>query len=91
MFEQWLSLQVACGKCHSFSGHLYERLGDQLGTVDGMTMKRAFCEELVGTCGGQINFAQMSYLDGNVEKDYCDMHVGGSSDQYWSFPFTERK
>ncbi|CAN0441744.1 unnamed protein product [Pylaiella littoralis] len=75
--------QVVCGVCHSYSGHLYEKLGAELGALDGMTMKSDFCEELVTACAGQIIFPT---YDG---KDYCTKHTGGGSDQFWSYPYTQ--
>lgn len=80
--------QVACGKCHSYSGHLYQRLGPTLGTWDGLTMKSDFCEEVVEKCDGQFGLSDLDYADG---KDYCETHVGGNTDQFWSFPYTERE
>lgn len=80
------TFQVVCGVCHSFSGHLFERLGGELGIVDGMTMKNDFCEELVDACQGQIPFP--SYENGD---DYCEKHTGGATDKYWSFPYMERE
>lgn len=70
--------------CHSYSGHLYERLGAELGALDGMTMKSDFCEELVTACEGQLVFPT---YDG---EDYCTKHTGGGDDQFWSYPYTER-
>lgn len=75
-------MQVACGPCHSYSSHLYERLGGELGVEDGMTMKSDFCEELVSTCAGEINFPT---YDGD---SYCEKHVG-DSEMIWSFPIDE--
>lgn len=75
--------QVVCGRCHSYSAHLYERLGAELGVVDGMTMTSDFCEELVSACQGQIVFT--TYDNGD---DYCEKHVGGDTDQFWSYPYT---
>ncbi len=75
--------QVVCGVCHSYSGHLYERLGDELGGLDGMTMKNDFCQELVSACEAFITFPT---YDG---EDYCTKHTGGGDDQYWSYPYEE--
>ncbi|CAM9143199.1 unnamed protein product, partial [Hapterophycus canaliculatus] len=75
---------VVCGVCHSYSGHLYERLGPELGVLDGMTMKNDFCDELVTACAGQITFP--TYDGGD---DYCTKHTGGTTDQFWSYPYTE--
>lgn len=73
--------QVACGPCNSYSAHLYEVLGAELGPEDGMTMKNSFCEELVAACEGQIDFPT---YDG---ESYCEKHtLGSSSDAYWSYP-----
>lgn len=77
--------QVVCGVCHSYSGHLYEQLGAELGILDGMTMKSAFCEELVDACSGQITFPT---YDGG--EDYCEKHTGGGDDFFWSYPYEER-
>lgn len=70
--------------CHSYSGHLYEVLGAELGAVDGMTMKSDFCEEVVSACAGQIVFP--TYDNG---EDYCTKHTGGGDDLFWSYPYTE--
>lgn len=75
--------KVVCGPCHSFSGHLFERLGSELGARDGMTTKSGFCAEFVDACEGQIEFPA---YDG---ESYCDKHVGGSSDMTWSYPIDE--
>ncbi|CAM9268154.1 unnamed protein product, partial [Hapterophycus canaliculatus] len=75
---------VVCGVCSSYSGHLYEQLGAELGALDGMTMKSSFCEELVSECGEQISFP--TYDDG---KDYCEKHTGGGDDFFWSYPYEE--
>ncbi|CAN0049121.1 unnamed protein product, partial [Ectocarpus sp. 6 AP-2014] len=75
--------QVVCGRCHSFSAHLYEYLAPELGLLDGMTMKSAFCDELVTACDGQIDFP--TYDSGTV--DYCTKHTGGGEDLYWSYPY----
>eukprot|EP00903_Cladosiphon_okamuranus_P010393 g9831.t1 len=78
-----LFTQVVCGQCHSYSGHLFERLGPELGVEDGMTMKSSFCEELVAACDGQIVFPT---YDG---ESYCDKHTGGGDDLFWSYPYEE--
>lgn len=75
--------QVVCGVCHSYSAHLYEILGAELGGTDGMTMKNSFCNELIAACEGQIDFPSYDGLD------YCDKHTGGGDDKYWSYPYTE--
>lgn len=77
--------QVVCGVCHSFSGHLYERLGAELGPTDGMTMKKEFCDGFVEACDGQIIFPT---YDG---EDYCTKHQGGGDDYFWSYPYTDRE
>lgn len=79
-------MQVSCGSCHSYSGHLFEKMGEELGIFDGMTMKRDFCDELVLACEGQMEFRV--YDDG---MDYCTKHVNGTTDRFWSFPYTERE
>ena len=82
--------QVLCGQCHSYSGHLFEKIGAELGPWDGMTMKREFCDELVDECDGQIDFGGPAEYDG---QSFCDKHVGGidGEDQFWSFPYTDRE
>jgi len=77
---------VVCGVCHSYSGHLYERLGDELTSLDGLTMKNDFCQELVSECEGQITFPTYGE-DGEI--DYCTKHTGGGDDMYWSYPYEE--
>ncbi|CAM9581883.1 unnamed protein product, partial [Ectocarpus sp. 8 AP-2014] len=72
--------QVVCGRCHSYSAHLYEYLAAELGLLDGMTMKSDFCNELVTACAGQIDFP--TYDGGSV--DYCTKHTGGGDDFFWS-------
>lgn len=74
-----------CGQCHSFSAHLYEILGSELGPWDGMTMKREFCDALTSECSGQIAFGEYDGLD------FCDKHVGGTdgNDRFWSYPYQE--
>lgn len=73
-------IQVVCGPCNSYSGHLYERLGSELGTPDGMTMKTEFCNDLVTACTGQMEFPTYDGVS------YCDKHVGDQGDQLWSYP-----
>ncbi|CAM9182128.1 unnamed protein product, partial [Laminaria digitata] len=75
--------QVLCGVCHSYSAHLYERLGAELG-YDGMNMKHDFCEELVDACIDQPNCP--TNYDGD---DYCHVHAGDGHDYFWSYPYTE--
>ena len=79
--------QVVCGVCHSYSAHLYQRLGPELDTLDGMTMKTAFCNELVDACKDEIPAVVKTY-DG---LSYCEKHVGDTGDQFWSYPYTERE
>ena len=67
--------------CGSYSGHLYERLADDLGTEDGLTMNSEFCEGLTTACDGQIDFSD---YDGT---GYCAMHTGGGDDLFWSYPY----
>lgn len=69
--------------CHSYSGHLYEVLGAELGALDGLTMTNDFCDELTTACDGQITFPT---YDGD---DYCTKHTGGTTDQFWSYPYIE--
>lgn len=76
-----------CGQCHSYSNHLFGRLGPELGVMDGLTMKNDFCEELVDTCSGQGNIVFPSY-GGDT---YCEKHTGGGSDLFWAYPYTERE
>lgn len=77
------SAQVACGPCNAYSGHLYERLGEELGAADGMTMKSSFCEDLVTACVGFIDFPTYDGLS------YCEKHVGDNGDLLWSYPIDE--
>lgn len=72
---------MLCGVCGSYSGHLYERLVDDLGAEDGLTMKSEFCTGLTTHCDGRID---LSDYDG---VDYCTMHTGGDEDQFWSYPY----
>lgn len=74
-------MQVVCGVCHSYSAHLYEVLGSELGGTDGMTMKSSFCSEYVSACEDQIV----------LSADYCEVHTGGGEDLYWSYPYVERE
>lgn len=71
--------------CHSYSAHLYERLGAELG-YDGMNMKHAFCEELVDACE-----TQPSCPTHDSGEDYCYVHAGDGHDYFWSYPYTERE
>ena len=77
-------VQVACGPCSAYAGHLYERLGAELGVSDGMTMKSDFCNGMVEACAGQIAFP--TYDGGSTS--YCQKHVG-DSDLIWSYPIDE--
>lgn len=72
--------QVACGPCSAYAGHLYERIGPELGVSDGMTMKTDFCNDLVSTCS-EIDFP--TYENG---MSYCDKHVDNEGDVLWSYP-----
>lgn len=83
IFLSAVRLQVVCGPCSSYAGHLYEVLGAELGVADGMTMKSFFCSELTTACAGQISFP--TYLG----QSYCGKHVGGGDDQLWSYPIDE--
>ena len=74
--------------CHSYSAHLYERLGAELGALDGMTMKQDFCDELVEECADEIPGIARTYAGG---LSYCEKHVGSTGDQFWSYPYTERE
>eukprot|EP00904_Undaria_pinnatifida_P007443 jgi/Undpi1/3829/HiC_scaffold_16.g07198.m1 len=76
--------KVACGPCSAYAGHLYERLGAELGVSDGMTMKSDFCNGMVEACAGQIAFP--TYDGGSTS--YCQKHVG-DSDLIWSYPIDE--
>ena len=76
-----LSIQLLCGVCGSYSGHLYERLAGDLGSDDGLTMKSEFCTGLTTACDSQITFPD---YDG---EDYCTMHTGGGDDLWWSYPY----
>ncbi|CAN0428975.1 unnamed protein product [Ascophyllum nodosum] len=79
--------QVLCGVCGSYSGHLYERLAEDLGTEDGLSMKSEFCTEYIAACDEQIDIP----VYGNQELgevDYCTMHTGGGDeDLFWSYPY----
>ena len=77
-----------CGVCHSYSAHLYERLGAELGTLDGMTMKQEFCDDLVSACSDEIPAIARTYPGG---LSYCEKHVGPTGDQFWSYPYEERE
>lgn len=55
----------------------------ELGPLDGMTMKRNFCAELVKECQDQVEFPD---YDGVT---YCEKHAGrGSADLNSSYPLT---
>ncbi len=79
-----------CAQCHSFSAHLFEKLGSELGPWDGMTLKNDFCNALVTECTGQIAFGGLTEYDGQT---YCEKHVGGvgGADQFWSYPYVDRE
>ena len=73
-----------CGKFHSFSAHLFEKNGAELGPWDGMMMTLEFCDDLTKECAGQIDFPT---YDG---ESYCDKHTGGGTkSQFWSYPYSE--
>eukprot|EP00903_Cladosiphon_okamuranus_P010392 g9830.t1 len=79
-------MQVQCGQCHSYSGHLFADLGSELGVEDGMTMKSDFCEALVDACAGEIDFP--TYDGGGTT--YCEKHTGDQDeDFFWSYPYVE--
>lgn len=75
--------QVLCGQCHSYSAHLFDRLGAELGLWDGMTMTRDFCDELIDKCGNEIDFGGPAEYGG---LSYCAKHVG--TDQFWAYPYS---
>ena len=79
-----------CTQCHSFSAHLFEKLGSELGPWDGMTLKTDFCNALITECAGQIAFGGPAEYDGQT---YCEKHVGGvnGADQFWSYPYVDRE
>lgn len=79
--------QLLCTQCHSFSAHLFEQLGNELGPFDGMTLKQEYCDALIDACDGQIAFGGQA----EYGESYCDKHVGGGDDLYWSYPYTDRK
>lgn len=51
-----------------------------------MTMKQDFCDELVNTCGTEIDFGGPAEYDG---LSYCEKHVGDVDG--WSYPYTDRE
>ena len=73
--------QMLCGVCGSYSGHLYERLADELGSENGLSMTNEFCTEFTTACDGQIDFPDYGGVD------YCTMHTGGGEDLFWSYPY----
>lgn len=77
--------QVVCGVCNSYSAHLYERLGSELGGEDGMTMKAQFCADYVAACQGEIVFPTYG------GQDYCTKHEGTftppAEGEFWSYPY----
>ena len=79
--------QVLCGVCGSYSGHLYERLANDLGTEDGLSMKNEFCTAFTAACDEQIDLPVYGNLEYG-EVDYCTMHTGGGDeDLFWSYPY----
>lgn len=64
--------QVLCGLCHPYSAQLYERLD----APDGLTMTNNFCDEFFSACSSDLD----------LPSDYCDIHTGGDTDQYWAYP-----
>lgn len=88
LYHVLFTKQVQCGQCHSYSGHLFADIGSELGVEDGMTMKLAFCEELVKECSGEIDFP--TYDGGGTT--YCEKHTGDQvNDFFWSYPYEERE
>lgn len=76
--------QMLCGVCGSYSGHLYERLANELGTENGLTMKGEFCTALTTACDGQIDFPDFDGMG------YCTVLTGGGDeDLFWSYPYEE--
>ncbi|CBJ29140.1 conserved unknown protein [Ectocarpus siliculosus] len=65
-----LYLEVMCGTCHPWSGHLFERLDT------AMTLTQEFCSQFYGECATQLG----------LPADYCEVHAGPEGDQYWSYP-----
>ncbi|CAN0005800.1 unnamed protein product, partial [Ectocarpus sp. 4 AP-2014] len=65
-----LYLEVMCGTCHPWSGHLFERLDT------AMTLTQEFCSDFYGECATQLG----------LPADYCEVHAGPEGDQYWSYP-----
>lgn len=63
---------MLCGLCHPYSAQLYERLD----TSDGLTMTNDFCDEFFSACSSELD----------LPSDYCDIHTGGDTDQYWAYP-----
>lgn len=81
-------MQLVCIQCHSFSNHLFERLGVEFGPFDGMNLKQDFCEALVLACDNQIAFGGPMEYEGLT---YCEQHVGVDGDMFWSYPYTDRE
>eukprot|EP00752_Nemacystus_decipiens_P008218 g7348.t1 len=77
--------QLVCIQCHSFSAHLFERLGSEFGLFDGMNLKQDFCEALLLACDNQIVFGGQA----EYGMSYCQQHVGLDGDNYWSYPYTD--
>eukprot|EP00903_Cladosiphon_okamuranus_P008193 g7889.t1 len=78
--------QLVCIQCHSFSNHLFERLGNDFGLLDGMNLKQEYCDALVSACGNQIDFGGPAEYGGLT---YCEQHVGPNGDEFWSYPYTD--
>lgn len=75
---------MLCGVCGTYSGHLYERLVDEFGTENGLTMKNEFCTNLITACDGQIDFPDYDGVG------YCTIHAGGGeTDLFWSYPYED--
>lgn len=67
-----LPVQVACGICHPWSGHLFERL------ANAMTLTIDFCDEFYSECSTQLGLAPT----------YCDVHTGGGDeDAFYAYPY----
>ena len=76
-----------CTQCHSFSAHLFERLGSEFGPFDGMNLKQEFCEALLLACDSQVTFGGQA----EYGMSYCEQHVGLDGDKFWSYPYTDRE
>lgn len=54
--------------------------------MDGLTMTKDFCDDLVDACTGQGNIVFPSY----GELDYCEKHTGTQEDDlFWAYPYEE--